>query len=206
MDEAKRRIAQWKEGSNLDLNSLGLTELPSLPSKLSYLYCYNNQLTSLPPLPSSLEILYCWNNNLISLPSLPSSLIELWCHANQLTSLSSLPPNLSRLYCWNNQLTSLPSLPPSLTDLDCINNKLTSLPPLPSSLEELYCDNNQLEVDIEENESPQDYWNRLEEIQSKKRIINRTKELKEEIMKTFWHPTNVQKFLDMYGIDFEDYV
>jgi len=25
-------------------------------------------------------------------------------------------------------------------------------------------------------------------------------------MKMFWHPTKVEKFLDIYGIDFEDYV
>ena len=56
------------------------------------------------------------------------------------------------------------------------------------------------------NESPHDYWNRLEEIQSKKRIIKKNRELKEGIMKTFWHPTKVEKLLNMYGIDFEDYV
>jgi predicted glycosyltransferase len=55
-------------------------------------------------------------------------------------------------------------------------------------------------------DSPQDYWNRLELIQSKKRIIKITRDIKEELMMVCWHPTKVQKMLDLYGIDFEDYV
>ena len=229
MEEAKRRIAEWNgENYYLDLSHLHLTELPSIPLtlKLKVLYCHDNQLTglpslppslikiycsnnnlkSLPSLPSSLKLLYCYNNKIISLPSIPSSLRYLYCSYNKLTSLPPLPSSLINLYCWNNSLKSLPPLPPSLENLHCSDNQITSIPSLPPSLEEFYCYNNQLEVNIQDNETPQDYWNRLEEIQSKKRIINRTKELKEEIMKTFWHPTNVQKLLDMYGIDFEDYV
>ena len=37
--------------------------MPTLPSSLEYLRCYNNQLTSLPPVPDSLNVLYC-NGNL----------------------------------------------------------------------------------------------------------------------------------------------
>jgi hypothetical protein len=43
-------------------------------------------------------------------------------------------------------------------------------------------------------------------IQSKKRIIKRTRDIKEDIAMRFWHPTNVQKLIDHYGIDFEDCV
>jgi len=72
----------------------------------------------------------------------------------------------------------------------------------------LKCDNNPvyLETPRLESESPHDYWNRLEEVQIKKRIIKRTREVKEEIAMRFWHPSNVQKLIDHYGIDFEDYV
>jgi hypothetical protein len=92
--------------------------------------------------------------------------------------------------------------------LDCSFNQLESIPSLPSSLEYLKCDNNlfSLETPMLESETPQDYGNRLEEVQIKKRIIKRTREVKEEIAMRFWHPSNVQKLIDHYGIDFEDYV
>jgi hypothetical protein len=127
---------------------------------------------------------------------------------NQLTSLPSFPSNLRKLYCEHNQLTSLPSLPSSLQYLYCYNNQLTSLPILPFRIKNIYFINNPFSIETSrlENETPHDYWNRLEEVQSKKRIIKRTRELKEGIMMKYWHPTNVQKLLDHYGIDFEDCV
>ena len=77
MEIALERIANWKQGTILDLSNLGLTSLQNftLPSTLTYLYCHNNQLTSLPTLPTTLIELLCYNNQLTNLPTLPSSLI-----------------------------------------------------------------------------------------------------------------------------------
>ncbi len=128
----------------LDCSSNQLSNLPSLPSGLTFLNCYNNQLASLPSLPSTLQTLECPNNQLTSLPFLPSSLTILECGVNPLTSLPTLPSGLTILYCAYSQLTSLPSLPSSIYGLVCGYNLLTSLPSLPSSLIFLECYNNQL--------------------------------------------------------------
>ena len=228
--EANKRIAQWKQGTILNLSNLGLTSLQNftLPSTLRELHCYNNQLTSLPTLPSTLRTLYCYINQLTSLPTLPSTLTHLDCSSNQLTSLPTLPSTLTKLYCYNNRLTSLSTLTSTLTYLDCYNNLLTSLPTLPTTLIELHCDNNQLtslptlpttlielhcnnnpfsfETPRSDNETPHEYWNRLEVVQSRKRTIKRNRDIKEELMMVCWHPSKVQKMLDLYGIDYEDYV
>ena len=168
--EANKRIAQWKQGTILNLSNLGLTSLQNftLPSTLTTLYCYNNQLTSLPTLPSTLIELHCDNNQLTSVPTLPSTLIE--------------------LLCYNNQLTSLPTLPTTLIELHCNNNPFY------------------FETPRSDNEPPHEYWNRLELVQSRKRTIKRNRDIKEELMMVCWHPSKVQKMLDLYGIDYEDYV
>ena len=188
MEIALERIANWKEGTILDLSNLGLTSLPTLPSTLTKLYCHNNQLTSL--------------------PTLPSTLTHLHCSFNQLTSLPTLPTTLIKLYCYNNQLTSLPTLVSTLIELLCYNNQLTSLPTLPTTLIELHCNNNpfSFETPRSDNETPHEYWNRLEVVQSRKRTIKRNRDIKEELMMVCWHPSKVQKMLDLYGIDYEDYV
>jgi hypothetical protein len=61
-----------------------LTQLPTLPSTLTELVCYKNQLTQLPPLPSTLQYLDCKHNKLTQLPPLPLTLIHLDCKHNLL--------------------------------------------------------------------------------------------------------------------------
>ena len=148
--EANKRIAQWKQGTILNLSNLGLTSLQNftLPTTLTTLYCYNNQLTSLPTLPTTLRTLHCSYN----------------------------------------RLTSLPTLPSTLTNLYYINNPFS------------------FETPRSDNETPHEYWNRLEVVQSRKRTIKRNRDIKEELMMVCWHPSKVQKMLDLYGIDYEDYV
>jgi hypothetical protein len=69
-NEVKRRIYKCilLRSSILDLSSLNLTVLPTLPDTLTKLYCYDNQLTVLPELPDTLTDLFCYNNQLIGLP------------------------------------------------------------------------------------------------------------------------------------------
>ena len=77
----------------LDLSNKGLTTLDGIDlSRVTYLYCSNNQLTSLPPLPKTLKELICWNNQLTSLPPLPETLKKLSCDDNRL--LPDLPYGL----------------------------------------------------------------------------------------------------------------
>ncbi len=121
-----------------------LTNLPTLPAALRYLYCDYNLLASLPTLPAKLRELDCYNNNLTNLPALPDSLYYIACEFNQLTSLPALPDSLVQFYCGSNLLASLPALPVALRELDCGNNLLTSLPTFPDSLNYIYCSINQL--------------------------------------------------------------
>jgi hypothetical protein len=122
MQEANIRIANWIKLGNpsivLSLESLGLTELPKIPSNCVTLSCSNNKLTVLPELPNC---------------------AALWCQNNQLTVLPELP-NCQMLNCCDNQLTALPELPVCWM-LFCDNNQLTVLPELPSC-HGLYCSNN----------------------------------------------------------------
>jgi hypothetical protein len=93
---ALQRVRDWRPGqTSLNLNCLGLRELP--------------------PIPDGVEILHCNGNLLTFLPSLPAGLKELWCGQNYLTHLPALPESLEVLYIVDNMLTAIPDLPASLT-------------------------------------------------------------------------------------------
>jgi Leucine-rich repeat (LRR) protein len=106
----------------IELKIRGNIKFNTLPNKLTYLDCFNNQLTSLPTLPNTLE--------------------HLDCRLNQLSSLPTLPNSLKKLACSNNQLLKLPFLPKMLKYVDCENNKLLGLPNVPKKIVWLYCYNN----------------------------------------------------------------
>jgi Leucine-rich repeat (LRR) protein len=137
METARKRISEWVNlndpTSFLNLSSLGLTELPEIPSNCQTLICYGNRLTKLPPLPNC-RVLSCADNQLAELPPLPNCL-RLYCDRNNLTALPDLP-NCEELQCTNNQLTGFPSLPKCRTII-CYFNDLRVLPELPS-LERIY--------------------------------------------------------------------
>ncbi len=124
-DIAIERVTEWINHSlitfdykrTLDLSYLQLTQLPTLPDKLQYLLCDNNELTELPTLPTNLKLLYCDNNLLTSLPSLPINLEKLLCGNNPLTNLPSLPSTLVRLSCFNCNINFL-KLPDALEVLN----------------------------------------------------------------------------------------
>jgi hypothetical protein len=146
MAEAQKRIDDWVRKGNirigLNLDKLGLRELPLLPNRLIRLYCNNNNLKHLPTLPPTLEKLSCAANELIDLPRLPNKLVELNCEANRLTELPTLPTTLKKLHCYQNRLKTLPLLPRNLEILDCNTNELTELPQLPYKLIFLGCNDN----------------------------------------------------------------
>lgn len=190
--------------TRLMLVNLNITSLPELPSGLKELHCQNTRLASLPELPSELKLLDCCNTRLTSLPNLPAGLQRLYCSNTQLTSLPELPSGLQTLYVSNTQLTSLPTLPSGLQVLYCYNTQLSSLPELPSGLRDLYCSNTPLIIQREKNESISDYNRRWavwrEEEVSRKRIQDKHRLLKEEIVIEAWHPRKVERWVDC-GVD-----
>jgi hypothetical protein len=106
-----------------------------------------------------------------------------------LTSLPSLPHGLQKLYCSHNPLKSLPELPSTLLGLAYV---------LPHN-DQLFI-SNELTPDIVKqlNDENQEWM-----AQSKKRCTARCKIYKEEIMMKAWHPSRVEKLLEM-GYDIED--
>jgi hypothetical protein len=159
-------------------------------------------------------VLFCTNNQLTVLPdTLPAGLQTLHCAYNQLLFLSeSLPSGLLYLYCFHNSLTRLPeTLPADLDTFDCYENQLTSLPEtLPSGLRTFHCYSNNL-PDMKDNESDDDesipeYVARVKaifEAASKERIVQRCALIFEELAKTVWHPSRVERRM-LAGVDMED--
>ena len=180
MEIALQRIEQHT--GFVDLCHLGLTELPALPNNIKSLWCNGNRLTSLPPLPRQLTQLRCDGNQLTSLPLLPPGLRLLRCDANSIEGLPALPEPLRALWCHQNRLTTLPNLPPHLGDLLCDGNQIPPLLP---------------------QESPHSYERRLREHESKTRTIHRVAQFKEDLMINRWHPSRVEKLLNV-GLDIED--
>ncbi len=137
-------IDDWVKANNtdipLDLQCLGLKELPPIPSNCKRLYCTYNKLTTLPKL--YVTNLACSHNRLTALSELPNC-TALWCEDNKLTCLPELP-KCTYLVCCLNSLTTLPDLP-ACKHLRCENNSLTTLPELPECTH-LYCQNNKLTV------------------------------------------------------------
>jgi Leucine-rich repeat (LRR) protein len=118
----------------------------------------------------------------------------LYCHSTQLKSLPNLPDGLRLLHCSHTPLLSLPNLPVGLQELYCHFTPLISLPELPSGLQVLECGNTPLLLQRIERESINDYNLRWDEWRSKKRSIERTKVLAEDIIAASWHPDRFERW------------
>ena len=200
---ARCRIRDWLNlqdpSKRLNLSFMGLTSLPEIPSTVIHFDCSDNKLTELPSLDKyvNLKILYCAHNELTSLPSLDKcvKLEGFNCSNNKLTSLPSLDNcvNLRRIYCERNLITSLPSIDKCrrLDILDCYKNPL-EIPML-----------------MNEQDKPHDYFKRREIVEnemSRDRIVSRARFIYQELISVVWHPSQVEKWIALYGIDFEDFV
>lgn len=200
MDKAQLYLSHWKpnrrrDNGAVDLQYLGLTELPKLPHKMCKtvwpaLYCNNNNLTTLTvKLDYGLKDLCCSYNFIEDLPKkLPLTLERLYCNNNNINTLSNIRKlPLKRLDCSYNNISKLPEkLTGSLEELVCSNNNLTELPEnLPDTLYYLSCNNNPLLItpDCDElfNESVQKYLERLFEAQRRQRAIQRCQILRDEL-------------------------
>lgn len=129
--------------THLVMRTLGLENLPKLPTRLKYLDCRSNRLSSLPALPLTLNYLNCTNNlHVTALPALPPVLNELHCKSCSLMKLPAMPRGLRILDCSDNKIRVLPEMPATLQKLYCNSNKLTALPKLPSTIQIVHADNN----------------------------------------------------------------
>lgn len=135
--------ANKAESTELNLEWLGLTDLPLELWELSHLQQLNlngNNLTTLPAgigQLSNLQALWLYNNRLTSLPPEIGQLKNLTYLDISNNLLSDLPPeigllsNLASLTVPNNNLTSLPAEIGKLSNLGSLllhNNQLTELP------------------------------------------------------------------------------
>ena len=117
------------------------------------------------------------------------------------------------LDCSKNDIQFLPPLPHDLIALDCQENPLETLPELPLSLTSITCempfDKSRLELKNMYSETVRRineevrYGMKVLAEESKERCIERCKEYKEQIMMKAWHPSRVERLLEM-GYEMED--
>ncbi|XP_047437759.1 fibromodulin a isoform X2 [Mugil cephalus] len=121
------------------------------------MYCDGRGLTAMPTIPSRIKYLYLQNNAITTVPDAAmanaTSLVWLMLHHNQLTSegigkkVFLKLEGLERLYLQHNNLTSIPAnLPRSLRDLRINHNKIEKIPDgLPEYLHQLYLEFNSID-------------------------------------------------------------
>jgi hypothetical protein len=144
------------------------------------------------------------------LPQLPPHLRMLNCPNNRLTSLPILPVSLECINCDSNHISLLPPLPESLISLSCKKNPFAEFPELPLDLLRLVYDTRIDKKSIEYIDLTSERVQRINKeiqewmhLQSKERSVKRCKIYKEEIMMKVWHPSRIEKLLEM-GYDIED--
>jgi internalin A len=147
--EERIEAARKSKASSLDLDGLGLTELPESLGQLTqlhYLFVSHNQLTALPESLGQLTLLqhlFAWGNRLTALPESLGQLTQLQqlsVHDNQLPALPASLGQLTLLRELNVHHNQLPALPESLgqlTQLRELSVHYNRLPVLPTWLGQL---------------------------------------------------------------------
>ncbi len=184
-----KRLANLGYHKTLNVDGLRITGLPELPSDLKVLQCSYTQLTSLPTLPPTLTRLECAYTRLTKLPVLPSGLLSLVCYGTPLVEPLNLPYGLACLSCNFEKLIELQELPPYLRILYYTSP--------PSSLLRL-CEGGGIR-----SEYPYMYhresWRVWNELQSIRRIYERCRILKADLIKKAWDPRRVIKGIQVGG-------
>ena len=193
--------------------------IPILPPYLEELYINNNQIIKIDNLPNTLKKLYINYNNITSIDKndLPPNLEYLDCADNQIMSISSLPPNLKHLDCAVNKLKELPKLPRNLKELYCSYNKIKNIPTFPESLINIgFLKNNiilpeYLSSELKQfsyldydyiNEKATEFTKLITIIRHKKRMLT----IRQELISKVFHPSRVEKWVEFYGTDYDDYI
>jgi Leucine-rich repeat (LRR) protein len=191
-----------------------LETLPELPTSLVHMTIDQSKITTLPKLPHGFRQIWCsYNPNLTHLPpELPSTLITFVCIDTPITTLPPLPDGLTSLSIDHTYIKQLPPvLPLHLRILSFQSCGITTLPELPSTLTIIRPNGSCLPVLIYETENmkPYVYYNRvmkfkafiagLDEYFTMKRITQRCKIVKQELIEYTWHPSRI---LTWCGVDF----
>lgn len=137
-DIVKKRISDFMEKGckgYLNLERLGLTEIPELPKNTQYLWIQGNKIKHIHTLPQSLDVLHISNNEIEYIST-------------------DLPENLSNLFISKNKLQCLPYLPDSLDILDISYNNIHTLPNIPRNMELLFCWGNPVPRELIERSDP----------------------------------------------------
>jgi hypothetical protein len=187
----------WKSDI-LFIWGLNITRLPVLPKYIKKLLCSYSTIQELPELPEGLESLIVNDTYLKILPELPKSLKLLSCaFMRNKIKWPTLPEGLEHLRCdthpWKYEF-----------DISDIEWTPDILPLLPKSLNLLVCD-----IYRKEGETMEAYIERIREWQeqsqeqsrSKQRTQERCRIIKEDLMKTVWHPRRVEKWLEAGGFE-----
>ena len=127
---------------NLNLEDMGLTELPDLSNLVveGYFNCRKNKLANLLGAPAMvLGDFYADNNELVTLQGLSKGISSLYCKNNRLTSLRYVPEVIRDLYCENNYLRNFNGAPKRVKGILNANlNPLVSFDGFPDKVEGMF--------------------------------------------------------------------
>lgn len=173
----------------------------------------NTPIAKLPQLPEGLEELRATNcPNLKELPRLPKSLKELYVGGTPLTELPKLPPNLTHLDVGECPLRFFPLLPMSLYFLNVDGCTKLFLPRtvtvIPSSEGDVPPPHDMLRF-VDGDEVPMyEIWEPVSEYRERSnslwRARRRMAKLKERLVATVFHPSKVEKWLEIGGHELLD--
>jgi Leucine-rich repeat (LRR) protein len=188
-----------KCGPNMYFLGLGYNCIEIVPEKLP---------------PGITEIVLTRNNiKTIDHVRFPAGLKKLSISENPILNLpADLPDSIHTLHCDQMRLAGLPeTLPTSLSSFNCSYNHITELPDTIldrcPKLELLWCNGTHLLRDKTNCLLTKPFIHevlRLQRLQSKQRIVGRTKFYKEELMQVLWHPQRLERMWFSKGLDFEN--
>jgi Leucine-rich repeat (LRR) protein len=168
-------------------------------------------IRKLPPLPHGLEVLRIENcQDLQGLPYLPKTLKELWMGGTNIKSLPKLPEGLTHLDVSECPLRMLPHLPQSLYYLSVSDCHKLILPrtvtEIPSSEDDDDIPHHDLFRFVDGDVVPVfEIWEPLKEYRERSNAlwytIQNTKRMKESLVAKVFHPSNVEKWLEIGGFD-----
>ena len=210
-----------------------LTQLPYIPEAMEQVYAEFNQINTFPMGGQNLRGLYLSYNFIDQLPcflparlnwliivknkiseirhvTFPQNFMQLMIGSNPIRHLpDNLPDSIEILYCEGMMLRDLPeTLPAKLSYINCSDNQISELPECLRKIV-VQCDRNRLPVDRDSYTTYTDYIEDLFRKQryiKKKRSVDRTRQYKEELVQTVWHPERLERIWFSKGLDFEDFV
>ena len=196
----------------LAIYSNHLTKIPSpLPSNLKELYADHNPIKHVDGyiLPESLEILVLTRTFIKALPNpLPPKLRYIYASNCKLQSLpTTFPSTLTNLSVHNNYITAIPeTFPDSLRIFYASYNEFKRIPDrLPLSLTDMIVAGNHFLIPQTSNDEKgqaiytyarkvQEAQKTAEEEESKRRVQERTEQLRGDLMEVIYHPDRISQW------------